>query len=243
MKTLIFTVLIMVFCNPIFASELDVLRGFFGHNGISDKSALYHGEMLEYAVDEPTMGDRLPKEVSATYRKLYEKNNKAVYAVLLSDGQQSQDWYAYLERENEIWKLSAVRKLALPGMFFMALQQLETKQKRSEEEEWKYQNMLLTIKSDKELKEYLKSKLVEFNDVVALLLKDKNEQYEIKSKRLFINSIENNNGVIELSIGGILDNSVGYLYVMPGNNPPEMSPSEFIYIEKITDGWYIYKTT
>jgi len=243
MKILAFAIFYLIVSSSVYASEPEVLRGFFGHDGIKNKSTLYIGEMLQHAVNEPTLGDNLPKDVKSTYRKLYENKNKSIYAVFLSDGQQSQDWYAYLERENQIWKLSAVRKLALPGMYFMALQEIESKKSRSEEEEWQYQNMLLTIKSDKELKEYLKSKLVDFNEIISLYLDGKKDQYEIKLKRLFISNITANSGVIELSIGGIMDNSVGYMYVKPGNSPPKMSPSEFIYIEQISKGWYIYKTT
>ncbi len=44
-------------------------------------------------------------------------------------------------------------------------------------------------------------------------------------------------------IGGITDNSVGYLYIKNPQNVPEMSTNEFIMVRKIADGWYLYKTT
>ncbi len=103
--------------------------------------------------------------------------------------------------------------------------------------------MLLTIKNDSELKAYLKNNLTEFKKVVTLFSKDEKEQSEIAAKRLFINHVRNNGGVLELSIGGILDNEIGYLYVPPGTDPPTINPSEFIYVEEVTDDWYVYKKT
>ncbi|WP_342644760.1 hypothetical protein [Mucilaginibacter sp. CSA2-8R] len=48
---------------------------------------------------------------------------------------------------------------------------------------------------------------------------------------------------INFLIGGIIDNSVGYLYIPKEQNVPKMSPGEYIMIRKIVDGWYLYKTT
>ena len=242
-KTILVFCIIIVLCRFAEASEPEVLAEFFGHRGISHKSTVYHGEMLEQYANQPTLGESLPKDVQATFRKLDETKNNAIYAVLLSDGRQTQDWYAFLVRENKIWKLSTVRTLALTGVFHMALQQLKQKAFRTDDEEWQYQNMLLTNKSDSDLKAYLKNKLVEFKYVVELLSKGDKKLSEIEAKKLFVNKVKNNDGLVELNIGGIIDNTVGYLYVPPGKNPPAMSPSEFIYIEQITDGWYIYKTT
>lgn len=243
MKRAIFTFLFLAACTLANAAEPDVLVKFFGHAGISDKRSVYHGEMLEHYTEKPTLGQGLPSDVQATFRKLEESQRRSVYAVLLSDGHKSQDWYAFLVKENDLWKISAVRNLELSGVFYMALQHLEQKTPRSEKEEWQYQNMLLTIKSDRELKEYLKSNLAEFSNVVTLYSKGDKEQSDKAAKRLFINFVNNKDGAIELNIGGIIDNAVGYLYVPPGAKPPTMDPSEFIYVEEIADGWYIYKTT
>jgi hypothetical protein len=199
--------------------------------------------MLEHFLNKPTLGEGLPSNVKAIFRKLSESPKSAVYAVLLTDGQMTQDWYAFLVNVSDVWKLSAVRNLALSGVFYMALQGLEHKTSRTEKEKWQYQNMLLTIKSDSELKEYLKSNLAEFNNVISLHRKGDKEKSEKSAKRLLINFVKAEGGSIKLNIGGIIDNSVGYLYVPPGAKPPTMTPDEFIYIEQITDSWYIYKTT
>lgn len=48
---------------------------------------------------------------------------------------------------------------------------------------------------------------------------------------------------INFLIGGILDDTVGYLYVKDKKDVPEMSADNVIMIREIGNGWYIYKTT
>jgi hypothetical protein len=48
---------------------------------------------------------------------------------------------------------------------------------------------------------------------------------------------------VDFLIGGILDNTVGYLYIKDKKDVPAMSPERFIMIREIGDGWYLYKTT
>jgi len=43
-------------------------------------------------------------------------------------------------------------------------------------------------------------------------------------------------------IGGITDNSVGFLY-SEKRTPPEISASEYIWVEDLGDGWYLFRTT
>jgi hypothetical protein len=66
-------------------------------------------------------------------------------------------------------------------------------------------------------------------------------------QKLFISSISTGSyelgNCINFLIGGMVDNSVGYIYVRDGNDLPKMSPNVVIMIREIGNGWYIYKTT
>jgi hypothetical protein len=67
-------------------------------------------------------------------------------------------------------------------------------------------------------------------------------------KKLFIKSVsygdyELGGKCFDFSIGGMLDNTVGYLYVKDKKDLPEMTDRRVIMIREISDGWYIYKTT
>jgi hypothetical protein len=73
------------------------------------------------------------------------------------------------------------------------------------------------------------------------------ENFKADYQKIFISSIstgdfELGNG-INFLIGGMLDNTVGYLYVKDKNDLPEMNSDSVIMIREIGDGWYIYKTT
>lgn len=48
---------------------------------------------------------------------------------------------------------------------------------------------------------------------------------------------------INFLIGGIIDNTVGYIYVKDKKDLPEMNSDRVIMIKEIGNGWYIYKTT
>lgn len=50
-------------------------------------------------------------------------------------------------------------------------------------------------------------------------------------------------GCIFVSIGGVLDNQVGYVHAPDGCAVPSMDPSDFIYVERVREGWYVFKTT
>jgi hypothetical protein len=65
---------------------------------------------------------------------------------------------------------------------------------------------------------------------------------------LFISSVsygdyELGGGCLVFSIGGMMDNTVGFLYVKDKKHLPKMDDSGVIMIREIGDGWYLYKTT
>ncbi|AJQ92904.1 hypothetical protein [Gynuella sunshinyii] len=227
-----------------FADELRLVEQFFGQEGINNKREVYAGEMLEHYLDKPTLGESLPKGIDVSLRLLEKNLQREIYAVLLSKDGRSQDWYIYLVNDQNKWKISAVRNLALPGIFFMALQEIQSKSNRTKEEEYQYQNMLLTLQLDSELKEFLHKNIDSLN-VIAVQAKTSQEKATESAKHLNLNFVgyESSSGIVDINIGGILDNSVGYLFVPTGAEVPKMSDDNYIYIESVTGNWYVYKTT
>ncbi len=66
-------------------------------------------------------------------------------------------------------------------------------------------------------------------------------------KRLLLSGVhtdgEGAGKYLNFLIGGVTDNSVGYLYIKNKKDVPQMSPSDFIMVREIGNGWYLYKTT
>ena len=235
---------ILFFPLTALAGESSLVKQFFGQDGIKNKEEVYAGEMLEHYLDKPTLGETLSKGIEVSPRALERNPQRAIYAVLLSKDGKSQDWYIYLVNDQNKWKISAVRNLALSGLFFMVLQEVQSKDNRSKEEEHQYQNMLLTLKLDSELKEFLHENIDSLN-AIALEAKTSQENATESAKHLHLNFVgyESTNGIVDVNIGGILDNSVGYLFVPTGTEVPKMSDDNYIYIEHITGNWYVYKAT
>lgn len=241
MKNLIIFILLPLFS---YANGAHLVEKFFAPSGIKDKEAVYAGEMLDFYINRPTLGQTLPADVNKKYRVLASSKEKKVFAVLLSKDGQTQDWYVYLVKQDNAWKISAIRNLALPPLFFKTLQALQSKDDRTKEEEFQYQNMLLTLKSDAALKAYLRNNLKQFTTITKLA-KTSPIQATEAAQSLYIDflSYESESGIVDLKMGSVVDNSVGYLFVPDGATVPNMSEDNYIYIEHITGNWYIYKTT
>lgn len=120
------------------------------------------------------------------------------------------------------------------------------------------QNMKLTISSDKELINHFKDNKQQFENILELILSDttivnkenwrvnkKDLEFKTKLNKILISSISgsNKNNIIDFSIGGMIDNSVGYFYCKDKNKLPAMSDNRYIMIKDLGDGWYLYKTT
>jgi hypothetical protein len=73
------------------------------------------------------------------------------------------------------------------------------------------------------------------------------EELKPDYQKLFIHSVSTGGyelgNCIQFLIGGMVDNTVGYLYVRDKKDLPEMNPDRVIMVREIGNGWYIYKTT
>jgi hypothetical protein len=129
-------------------------------------------------------------------------------------------------------------------------------------EEYQYLlgNSSLTLASDQEL-------IAHFNKNKATFIRLKNELLQknilatthgidelpgssalaAQAKALWLTDVlpdmETGKSNLNFLIGGVTDNTVGYLYVKDEKNVPEMSPGTFIMVRNLGEGWYLYKTT
>ena len=121
------------------------------------------------------------------------------------------------------------------------------------------ENIKLTLALDDTIIEHFKNNREKFEKLKNELINtefDKDEQSyrkinlgeQIKSdyKKLSINTIStsfNCERCYELVIGGMIDNTVGYLYIPNKQDVPKMNSSRMIMIREIGNGWYLFKTT
>jgi hypothetical protein len=129
-----------------------------------------------------------------------------------------------------------------------------------EEYDFELGNAKLTIELDDNIAKHFMTNQVEFERLknLALTQLEKEKIDEERSMKLienlktdyqkiFISSISTGGyelgNCINFLIGGMVDNTVGYIYVKDKKDLPEMNPSRVIMLREIGNGWYIYKTT
>lgn len=235
--------LLLILTMTVHASELDLVKQFFSPHGISNKEFLYTGEMYRLYLDQTTLGEELPTNIEISYKKVEKNDTSAVYSVLLSQDSVGANYYIYLSNIENTWKLRALRSLALPPLYYMALEEFKKKENKSAEDSLDIKIMTLATSTDTEIKQFLIDHEAEFNELVKLAQKDFDAASKT-TKKLCVNTLVNNgSGVLEFIISGMIDNSVGFLYVPDNATPPPITEDRYILIDEIVPNWYIFKTT
>lgn len=173
------------------------------------------------------------------------------------------DVYLYLRRDKD-WKITAARALACTGPLNAIVNQLEKKSQLSDEENSTLNNLKLTLSTDAQLKTWFASNRDSLEALVSsgtslpanssVIVNDSRSASDSvssvfavaikeKLKALNLSSLSKvNDKQMEIIVGGVTDNTVGFLYA-PDNRPPVIGPSEYIWVEKLADNWYLFRTT
>jgi hypothetical protein len=121
-------------------------------------------------------------------------------------------------------------------------------------------NAKLTLELDENIQKHFLGNEKEFERIKDLALKQLGneradnersihlvEDNKSDYRKLFISSVSTGGyelgNCIKFLIGGMIDNTVGYLFIKDKNDLPEMNPDRVIMLKEIGNGWYIYKTT
>ena len=161
------------------------------------------------------------------------------------------DLYFYLEEAEQGWRVSAMRTLALPPFVYMMIDQLEAQTSRSPDEDRILENVRLVTLTDAALRHWFDENRQAIDSLVEAYerlpsgsgaVRDDGATPGISAAlaALHLTQISAAEGGIVLVIGGVLDNSVG---LMRTASPPPMSPSEYIWVEPLADGWFLFRTT
>ncbi|PIE50580.1 MAG: hypothetical protein CSA38_02085 [Flavobacteriales bacterium] len=121
-------------------------------------------------------------------------------------------------------------------------------------------NIRLTVALDDDIVKHFKDNQSKFYALKTEIQKYKNTNPKATSKEItahFKKQIQNlyltSYGCLDLewlceecfsfTIGGMVDNMVGYFYLPNGVKLPKTNPSRLIMIREIGEGWYMFKTT
>jgi hypothetical protein len=222
-----------------------IVETFFTKTNFPDAEQYYFGEMKSYYLKTPPMGAYVPPGFKRKIEPLFISDSNQVYRFTYSESPAAGDWYAFLSKVDNMWKLTAVRTLVIPGFVRELRDGLQKKSVRTEKEKHELERMNLWFSTDAELKKYGIEKYSLLTKLANRILKG--ETNEALAAELTELKVDHANllkqGYVQIIIGGILDNSVGFIFVPDHVSPPQMDAGDFILIEPIKDGWFLFKTT
>jgi hypothetical protein len=166
------------------------------------------------------------------------------------------DIYCYLKHE-KIWKITAFRSLSCTSAL-VAMKDDLTGKKLSEADQAVLANLNLTLSTDMQMRNWFfdneaalnelakSAKALKDDDTVRVDVTEKDDtgkDIAVKLSNLHLTSLNKlHNENVEIIIGGVGDNSVGLVY-SPNDRPPNISPNEYIWVEKLKGHWYLFRTT
>ncbi|HEX8249196.1 MAG TPA: hypothetical protein VF599_13550 [Pyrinomonadaceae bacterium] len=212
---------------------------------------LLTGEMLK------TKANSFGKLTEAPDKILLTEKNRAVGRFQMSGAhERAVDVYFYLEYDKS-WKIYASRATALAGIFEQSYSFMKNRTDLSETEKLDFANLKLTLAPDRDLRVWFSENRQKLDELRALLQKTGGktstvyvgwdekqfpEAFRMLRKLNLRTAIVKPNGDVEIVIGGISDNTVGFLY-SPSNKPPAISPDSYIWVEKVAEKWFLFRTT
>ena len=171
-----------------------------------------------------------------------------------AQGEDRPDIYLYLRSaEEDRWVITAGRSLALTGVLTELRRALRAAGNLTAEQQAALGNVELTLASDAQLRAWLSEHRREADRLRAIAqaaaqggreMRVETPEAQALLRSLHLNTATvSRDGVVRLSIGGMVDNEVGFLYAADPAAVPSIDPSDHIWIEPLGDGWYLFKTT
>jgi hypothetical protein len=148
------------------------------------------------------------------------------------------DLYFFLTRGPAGWTITAIRALALTGIAAEMIRMDEAHPSSDPRVRQAVKNARLTLSPDRDLLAWAAANRPLLDRARA---NPDAPGLEAALKQAGGNRAYRDGGTIHVSIGGIVDNEVGFLWT--DGKPPAMDPHSYIWIEAAGDGWYLYKTT
>jgi len=215
---------------------------FFSKSSFPDKANYFSGEMLS-EINEPTIGEELNGKGEIFFHQIKATNDENVFAVEVKLENKVIDFYCYLQKLNDVWKIYSVRRFILPDFLFQVADSLS--QLPSLADSSFYLSLKLFIMNDAQLKNHLVSNLDSFNKLIDYFNKDNKVEGDRMLAKLGLNAIfrdKNFQGCIFLLINSFQSIGAGFIYAGDSAKLPEISANDLIYLEEIIPGWFVFRT-
>lgn len=215
---------------------------FFSKSSFPDKANYFSGEMLEES-DKLTIGEELYGKGEISFHQIKATNDENVFAVEVKLEDEVIDFYCYLQKQNNDWKIYAVRRFILPDFVFQVADSLS--QLPSLTDSSLYLSLNLFIQNDAQLKEYFVTNSDAFNKMINYFNQDNKAEGDRMLAKLGLNAIfrdKNFQGCIFLLINSFQSIGAGFIYASDSAKLPEISANDLIYLEEIIPGWFVFRS-
>jgi hypothetical protein len=215
---------------------------FFAKSSFPDKANYFSGEMLN-EVSEQTIGEELKGKGEISFHQIKATNDENVFAVEVKLENKLIDFYCFIQKQNDVWKIFAVRRFILPDFVFQVADSLS--QLPSLADSSLYISLKLFIRNDAQLKDYFVTNSDEFNKLLNYFKQDNKAEGDRMLAKLGLTAIfrdENFPGCIFLLINSFQSIGAGFIYVGDSAKLPEISVNDLIYLEEIIPGWFVFRS-
>jgi hypothetical protein len=259
--------------SPIPGSDtlcpLSVVKNYVSPFGFPGKLKFFCCELYKEWYADSTLGQHLPARVQRDCKIIFQDSAHAAVSVWLHDSITSRDYYFYLIK-NKNWTVYAIRSLTMSEDAENELKKLDSIPEKDRGKaytklhknswQFEYDNLKLWVSSDTSLSDYFQKNKKKFYELQKLMVKKgyygKNDSLVHKAlidkkviklnQQLLLRNIEydkNYPGCVFYLLGGINDNTVGYMYQPDPKKIPHITEKHYIYVRSLGNGWYVFKTT
>jgi hypothetical protein len=251
MKQLVLSIFVfsVLFTGQINSQQISVgspewlVDMFFDKNIFPDKSDYFTGEMLN-EIDQKTIGEELNGKGEVTFHKIKFTIDESAFAVEIKLEDKIIDFYSYLKKEDDHWKINAVRRFLLPSFIYTVRDSLAGLNSLSSKDSTFYLSLKLFTTNDSDLIKYLKANLNKFQELVTSFKNDLNDEVNKGLASVACNAIYSDKkypGCIFIQILKFESMESGFIQAANSVLLPEISVEKYIYIDEIIPGWYIYR--
>ena len=211
-----------------------------------DGRALFGGELAQMRAS--TLGPLTASD------KIIAVGDAVAVARLPANSGNPTDIYLYLGiTASGAWAIEAIRALALPQFVATLRNDLIQRASRTEEEEHTLAQIDLMMRSDAQLRQWFIDNRGKMDALRKVALAEGSgagsRRIESDAARTALGEIHgstlelSDTGAVIVTLGGIVDNTVGFLFAPHANAAPQIGTGSYIWVEPVGDGWFLFKTT
>ena len=239
-----------IFSTPIFTQQFSagspewLVDMFFSKNSFPDKADYLAGEMLEDA-NQKSVGEELNGKGTVSFHQIKTANSTCVFEVEVQTENKIMDFYAFLVKDNDKWKIFSIRTFLLPAFIYTVRDSISEMTQLTENDSVFLISLKLFTARDEQLINYLTSNLKKFQELISLFINNEKDKADVVLASVGCSAVytdTNYPGCTFIQILKFENMETGFINATDSSILPPVSFEEFVYLEEVVKGWFIYRT-